>query len=305
MEDNNTYTYQRSEVEEMNEKNRKRERRNDPYNRRMIILFIAAVALLIVLGVVFGKYMGMLSAKKSEETSSSAPSEEITSSEPDTSEVQPSELYSEGEYLVNTEGSSLKFRKDHSLSGDVILEIKDGTKLTISEIFHDEDPGATVEYWGKTSYYGYDGWVAMSYLKNAFSSSIITPEEIPSSESSTGDQNPSSQNPSDPSGEPSSEAPSSGNASDPSSSSENTTAAPSSPYTPGDYTVATDGSTLSFRASASASAEILMGLADGTKITVTRIVDAGGNDETRRYWGEINYLGHTGYVSMYYLDKVS
>lgn len=295
MEENNTYTYQRTD---------KKSKSADPYNRRLIMLIIAAIALLVVLGIVIGKYAGMNSAKKQDEISSSSSSEPSSSEPPETKPASP---YSEGEYLVSTGGAALKFRKDHTLDSDVILEIKDGTRLTISEIFHDEsaeENGSTVDYWGKTSYYGYDGWVAMSYLKNAYSGSIITPEELPSAEEPGTDE---SGSPSENEGESSSDAPSSDNtsSSEPSSSSENTTVAPSSPYTPGDYTVATDGSTLSFRKSASTTADIIMALPDGTKVTVTRVVDAGGSDNTRRYWGEISYLGHTGYVSMYYLEKVS
>lgn len=296
-EDNNTYTVQRQEKKENNEKNaksdksKKNEISSDLYNRRILILVIAAIALVVVLGVVLGKYAGMRSANKDDGSSSSSSSqEEEQSSDEPSSEEQPSELYSAGEYYVSTGNSSLKFRKDHTLNSDVILEIKDGTKVTITEIYHDENASnESVEYWGKTTYYGYDGWLAMSYLKNAYSDSIITPEELSSSENSSGEA-------------PSSEGSSS---EEPGSSAEGTTAAPSTPYTPGDYKVATEGSTLTFRKSASASSDVIMSIDYGVKVTVTRVVDAGGTNEVTRYWGEISYLGYTGYVSMYYLEKVS
>jgi|GEM_PF-1504164 len=306
MEDNNTYTYQRPD---------KNEQDANPYNKRLIMLFIAAIALIIVLGVVLGKYLGMRSATKQAESTS--PTEIETESETEPSEVEPTALYSEGEYVVSTGGVSLKFRKGYSTDSDVILEIKDGTKLTITEVYHNESAqgnDSAVEYWGKTTYYGYEGWVAMNYLTNTYSDSIITPEEVPSSEeSTTGDTEASRENTTEPTSAPqSTEAPSSEAASSEAPSSEatsaadeSTTAAQTSKYTAGEYKVATGGSTLSFRKSASTSADIITGLSDGTKVTVIKVVDIGGNNEATRYWGEISYLGYTGYVSMYYLEKVS
>ncbi|MBQ7637604.1 MAG: SH3 domain-containing protein [Clostridia bacterium] len=295
-ENNNTYTYQRNE---------KKEETSQSYNRRLIMLFIAAIALIIVLGAVLGKYLGMRSAQKQSETT--APIETESQTEEPTSEVEPSALYSEGEYTVSTGGSSLKFRKSYSLDSDVILEIKEGTKLVISEVYHDENAaanGSSVEYWGKTTYYGYEGWVAMNYLKNAFSDSIVTPDEIASTEAPSSEPSSSTESTTAaPSSEPASGE--SGSSESTSSSAENTTAQSSSKYAPGNYSVSTGGSTLSFRKSASPSGNKLADIPDGTKVTVKNVVDAGGSDETRRYWGEIEYNGQTGYVSMYYLSKVS
>ena len=300
MEDNNnyTYTYQRGTKKDQSD------------NKKIIMLLIAAIALIIVLGVVIGKYAGARSAKKqAEKTSTSEP--ETSSVEVQTEEVTTSR-YNEGEYVISADGYSLKFRKNYSLDSEVILEIKDGTRLNITEIYHDETATGpdSVEYWGKTSYYGYDGWVAMNYLTYLYSDTIVTPNEVsgetsaeePSAQLSTEASSDTSTTAAAESTSSSGETQSEGQ----SSASESTTAAAGTKYTPGDYKVKTGGSSLSFRKSSSTSSEIIMSISDGTTVTVTKVVEVqGAASEEVRYWGQISYQGHTGYVSMYYLEKAA
>ena len=48
------------------------------------------------------------------------------------------------------------------------MSVPSGTKLTISEVFIDENAAAPEEkYWGKTDYKGWTAWVSMTYLSKA------------------------------------------------------------------------------------------------------------------------------------------
>ena len=291
MEDNNNYTY-----------TYRREKKKEIQRTRIIIIAIYAV--LAVFCIIFGVLFGNRSAVKARENElSSQQAEESTTEEVTTEEPSP---YKPGEYAVNTEGYSLKFRKDHTTNSDVYLEISDGTKLTVEEIFHDTaavSSGSDIDYWGKITYKGYTGWVAMNYLKKAYSENIVTPDDITTTEEST-TQAPvttteapvsTTQAPTEPSN--TEEAPSE------SATAEQTTAAPK--YTAGEYIVSTGGYTLTFRKTASKDGETILSIEDGTKLVVTKIVETSNENEALRYWGEVTYKGHTGYVSMAYLKKAS
>lgn len=294
MEDNNTYTY-----------TYRREKKKEV--QRIRIILIAVYAVLVVICIVFGVLFGNRSAVKAhdnETTTLPEPSESVTQ-EITTVDTSP---YKPGEYSVNTEGYSLKFRTDHSTESDVYLEISDGTKINVEEIFHDDTAtasGSDIEYWGKISYKGYTGWVAMNYLKKAYSENIITPEDLSTEPLATEAPETTTEAPSteetttenttnDTQTQPSTEAP--------------TTAEPTTkanPYSTGDYVVSTGGYTLTFRKTASKDGETILSIEDGTKLTVTKIVESSNSNDAYRYWGEVTYKGHTGYVSMAYLSKVS
>ena len=76
-------------------------------------------------------------------------------------------------------------------------------------------------------------------------------------------------------------------------------------YTAGDYVVSTGGYTLTFRKTASKDGETILSIEDGTKLTVTKIIETSETNEAYRYWGEVSYKGHTGYVSMAYMKRAS
>ena len=290
MEDNNnyTYTYRREKKKEI---------------QRIRIIIIAVYAVLAVLCIIFGVLFGNRSAVKAHENELSSQEAEAqnTTEEPVTEEPSP---YKPGEYAVNTEGYSLKFRKDHTTGSDVYLEISDGTKLTVEEIYHDVNAtasGSDIEYWGKITYKGYTGWVAMNYMKKAYSDNIVTPDDITTQESTTEAPVTTTEAPS--TTEPSTQAPKTEpESSENAPSQENTTEAR---YTAGDYIVSTGGYTLTFRKSASKNGETILSIEDGVKLTVTKIVETADENEKYRYWGEVTYKGHTGYVSMAYLKRAS
>lgn len=291
MEDNNTYTYTY----------RKEKKQEVQRIRRIVIIVYAVLAMLcIILGIVFG-HRAAVKAREEEKASIQAEAESTTE-EFTTEDPSP---YKPGEYTVTADGYSLKFRKEHTLDSGIFLEISDGTKLTIDEIFHDENVasnGSSVEYWGKTTYKGYTGWVAMNYLKKAYSDNIITPEDITTeAESTTAQPETTSQAP------VTTTAPVESTTAAPEPSTEATTAEPTTDarYSAGDYIVSTGGYTLTFRKTASKDGETILSIEDGTKLTVTKIIETSETNDAYRYWGEVSYKGHTGYVSMAYMKRAS
>lgn len=283
MEDNNNYTYT---YEKENKK---------ATDRPVKAIFAVVIAALLVLSVALGILFGMQETD-TEETTTQAP--ETTTEEIVETTTLPEELYKTGDYIVATDGYSLRFRKDHAKDAESITDIPDKTQLTVTEIYYDETAEEDFKYWGQVVYLGHTGWVTMCYLENAFSEDIVTPEELPtqdeptSVESTTAAQ--TQQNP--PTETTTAASP---------SVTETTTQATASKYTAGDYKIATGGYTLTFRQSASATATAIMNIADGTQITVLEVVDTGAANGNTRYWGKIIHLGHTGYVAMAYLEKVN
>lgn len=293
MEDNNNYTYT---YEKDNEKK--------STDRPVKTIFAGVIAALIVLSVVLGILFGMQETDTQETTSAA----ETTTEEVVETTTLPEELYKAGDYIVSTGGYSLRFRIDHAKDAESITDIPDKTQLTVTEIYYDETAEEDFKYWGQVVYLGHTGWVTMSYLENVFSEDIVTPEELPTDETtsvegtsveSTTDESttaaPVQQNPT---------------TETTTSASQNVTetttqVASSSQYSAGDYKVATGGYTLTLRQSASATATAILSIPDGTQVTVLSVVDTGAANGNTRYWGKIVHLGHTGYVSMAYLQKVN
>lgn len=284
MEDNANYTYTYS-----------REKKKQAQQRALIIV-LSVFGLILVAVILIGILSGRNSAiKKYEKELSKLKAEQSTS----TAEVatEPLSPYKEGEYVVTTGGYALKFRKDHAMNADTFLEIQENTKLTVTEIYHDAaaaTSGADIEYWGKTTYKGYTGWVAMNYLKKAYSNSIVTPEELLSQtqESTTA---PTTQATTEATTEETTALTTQA------TTAESTTQAPetttgAAAYTAGNYTVNTPGTTLNFRSESSTASEVLNSIPDGTAVVVKEVVQADG-----MYWGKIEYDGDTGWVSMEYL----
>jgi hypothetical protein len=306
MEDNNNYTY-----------TYRREKKKEQQKLRLIVLIVFCILALIC--IIAGIISGRKSAEKARENelSASASLAESTSTEEvPTEEPSP---YKTGDYTVETGGYSLKFREDHTTDSKVYLEIKDTTKLTIDEIYHDEAVGTSgsgIEYWGKTTYKGYTGWVAMNYLKKAYSDNIVTPDEMTSTEEST-TAAPEITTAAPTTTEPTTEKPTEATTAEPTTAAtQDTTAAPATDesttaatsvggYTPGDYVVNTGDYTLTFRKSASRSGDVIFGIENGVKLTVTKIVETTDAQSDYRYWGEVSYKGQTGYVSMAYLKKAN
>ena len=75
--------------------------------------------------------------------------------------------YEVGKYVV-TADEFVRVREDHDVESEAISQIDRDEEITILEVYHDEDAeDPTLEYWGKVSYDGYIGWVAMHYTEPA------------------------------------------------------------------------------------------------------------------------------------------
>lgn len=285
MEDNTNYTYT---YEKENEKKTS--------DRPVKAIFAVVIAALLILSVVLGILFGMQETEVEEETTL-AP--ETTTEEVVETTTLPEELYKVGDYIVSTGGYSLRFRKDHAKDAESITDIPDKTQLTVTEIYYDETAEEDFKYWGQVTYLGHTGWVTMSYLENAFTEDIVTPDELTTADETTTvvegtTAAPTQQTPTTETTTAASQ-----------NTVETTTQSTGSKYAAGDYKIATGGYTLTLRQSASASATAILSIADGTQITVLEVVDTGAANGNTRYWGKIVHLGHTGYVAMAYLEKAN
>ena len=89
-------------------------------------------------------------ATKPEETTTEKPTEKTTEK---TTVEETTTAEGEGNYVVNTDG--LKLRTDAGTQNDIILELSEGTVLTIDRVSNG---------WGHTYYDGNEGWVSLDYV---------------------------------------------------------------------------------------------------------------------------------------------
>ena len=89
-------------------------------------------------------------ATKPEETTTEKPTEKTTEK---TTAEETTTAEGAGNYVVNTDG--LKLRTDAGTQNDIILELSEGTVLTIDRIS---------DGWGHTYYDGNEGWVSLDYV---------------------------------------------------------------------------------------------------------------------------------------------
>lgn len=89
-------------------------------------------------------------ATKPEETTNEKPTEKTTEK---TTAEETTTAEGAGNYVVNTDG--LKLRTDAGTQNDIILELSEGTVLTIDRVS---------DGWGHTYYDGNEGWVSLDYV---------------------------------------------------------------------------------------------------------------------------------------------
>lgn len=89
-------------------------------------------------------------ATKPEETTTEKPTEKTTEK---TTAEEITTAEGAGNYVVNTDG--LKLRTDVGTQNDIILELSEGTVLTIDRVS---------DGWGHTYYDGNEGWVSLDYV---------------------------------------------------------------------------------------------------------------------------------------------
>lgn len=87
---------------------------------------------------------------KPEETTAEKPTEKTTEK---TTAEETTTAEGAGNYVVNTDG--LKLRTDVGTQNDIILELSEGTVLTIDRVS---------DGWGHTYYDGNEGWVSLDYV---------------------------------------------------------------------------------------------------------------------------------------------
>lgn len=102
----------------------------------------------------------VVTTTQSEQTTAAAEPEATTAAAPSSgSEAET------GKYKV-TADSYLRVREDHSVDSLAIANIEKDRELEVLEVYCDESAtDSTLKYWGRISYQGVNGWVAMHYLE--------------------------------------------------------------------------------------------------------------------------------------------
>ena len=238
------------------------------------------VAVLLVLVILLGVFVAMRkkNANKPANSGNVATASDAVSTtvpEPVTTEA---ELYPVGDYIVSAEGS-LRLREDHSTDAKHIMSVPSGTKLTITEVFIDENAATPEEkFWGKTDYKGWTAWVAMNYLSKAAGTGT---------EATTAE------------GE-------SGMAGATTLPGETTTkSASGAKYEVGKYVVTAD-EFLRVREDHDVESEAVSQIDAGEEITILEIYhDEDAEDSTLEYWGKVSYDGYIGWVAMHYTEPAA
>ena len=232
------------------------------------------VAVLLVFVILLGVFVAMKKKNANKPANSgnvaTASDAVVTTTERVTTEA---ELYPVGEYVVSAEGS-LRLREDHSTDAKHIMSVPSGTKLTISEVYIDENAATNEEkFWGKTDYKGWTAWVAMAYLTQTAGSAAEgesgaagMPTTLPG---------------------------------------ETTTKSAVNKYETGKYVVTAD-EFLRVREDHDVDSEALTQIDAGEEITILEVYhDTDVDDSTLEYWGKVSYDGYVGWVAMHYTEPVA
>ena len=153
MEDNENYTYSYR-------RDKLRER------QRLMYIVLGGFAVLLIIAAVIGAVAGNKSAVKQyekEETGTQKSAVQVTqapATQPAKQEPKPTVV---GVFEVDTE--ELNIRSSHSMGDNIIGQLSEGDRVTVIEVFENSDPEASVSRWGRISYNGQPGWVAMYLLK--------------------------------------------------------------------------------------------------------------------------------------------
>ena len=267
-------------------------------SEKFLRLCLAAVIVAIVVVAVLASVIISMSKGNEEETTLSV---DETTTMPVEITTSPAEKYAPGQYTVNVGGNGkLNLRKEPSKDGEQILAIDNATLLTITEVKYDAEAEEDYKYWGRTIYKGWDAWVSMKYLANAYSGNIVTPDEV----TTAGDETTTL------AGETTT-LPESTTAVAPESTTaavENTTAAsteptsgPSSAFATGTYTVTAEPH-LNMREDHDVSSLSIAQIPANATITIVDVYhDADSTNPYAMYWGKTTYSGITGWVAMGYL----
>lgn len=270
-------------------------------SEKFLRLCLAAVIVaIVVIAILASVVITMSKSGKNDETT--APVDETTTL-PVEITTSPAEKYAPGQYTVNVGGNGkLNLRKEPSKDGEQILAIDNATLLTITEVKYDAEAEEDYKYWGRTVYKGWDAWVSMKYLANAYSENIVTPGEVTTApvEGTTlaGETTTLAESTTAASAESTTAAaPESTTA----ASTEPTSNGPGSAFATGTYTVTAEPH-LNMREDHNVSSLSIAQVPFGAEITIVDVYhDANTTNDYAKYWGKTTYGGITGWVAMGYL----
>mgnify|MGYP003293567040 CR=1 FL=1 len=256
-----------------------------------VIVAVVAVVVLVVL---------LMKSNSGNEETTTLPVDETTTLAEETT-TSAAEKYATGKYTVNVAGNgTLNLRKEASMDADPLCKIPNNTQINITEVKYDEAAAdESSKYWGKASYLGFDGWVAMQYLAAVYvDNSAIEITTAGGDESTTvaGTEEASTKAPSE---ESTTKAP----AAETTTVKEETTTKASSTDSgaSGSYKVDSQGNGhLNMRDGHSVNNTSIAQIPDGEKITVIEVYE---NTDEGRKWAKVSYGGFTGWVAMEYLVK--
>ncbi len=91
--------------------------------------------------------------------------EATTAAPENTTSSSAGSAYSTGKYTVDAQ-PHLNMREDHSVTALAIAQIPDKAEVTVVDVYYDSSStDSYTKYWGKVTYGGITGWVAMGYLE--------------------------------------------------------------------------------------------------------------------------------------------
>lgn len=239
------------------------------------------VAVLLVFVILLGVFVAMKKKNANKPANSgnvATPGDAVvTTLEAVTTEA---DLYPVGDYIVSAEGS-LRLREDHSTEAKHIMSVPSGTKLTISEVFIDENAANPEEkFWGKTDYKGWTAWVSMTYLSKAAGEGTV---ELTTAEGASGIA------PTTLPGETTTKCATSTGAK----------------YETGKYVVTAD-EFVRIREDHDVNSEAIDQIDRDEEITILEVYhDEDAEDSTLEYWGKVSYQGTVGWVAMHYTEPVA
>lgn len=303
---NDNINYEDEIFEDENEQNEDVSEKKEKVNpEKLVRICIAAI---IVAVVVVALLVTTVISMRSNEEETTLPADETTTL---TEEIttSPAEKYAPGEYTVKVgEKGTLNLRKEPSKDAEQILGIPSGTLLEITEIKYDETAEEDSQYWGRTEYLGWDAWVSMKYLVNAYSDTVVTPGEITTSAeetTSSSDETTASPEQTTAAPEVTTAAPEATTAAP-----EVTTAAPEtttsasagSAFSTGTYTVTADPH-LNMRENHDVGSLSIAQIPHNSTVTVVDVYyDEDSTNSYTKYWGKVTFGGVTGWIAMGYLE---
>lgn len=286
--------YSEDEIFEEEQESAEGQKKEGTNSEKVLRICIAAI---IVAVLVVALLISVIVSMRSDKEETTTVPEETTSTVAEEITTSPAEKYKPGNYTVKVgETGRLNLRKEPSKDGEQILGIPSGTVLEIKEIKYDETADEDSQYWGRTLYKGWDAWVSMKYLVNAYSDNVVTPEELTTApEQTTGTEEQTTASFAE---QTTAAAPEQTTAAAPEAT---TSSSASSAFATGTYTVIAEPH-LNMREDHNVDSLSIAQIPANSTVTVVDVYhDANSTNEYTKYWGKVTFGGYTGWVAMGYL----